>query len=398
MTRRAVIALGIGQCLNWGVLYYAFGVLVLPLERELGVPTWAVTGAFSVALLTSAALAPTVGRWADHDRGAMVMQAGGLAAATLLVAWTVVPSVFTLYVAWAGLGLCMASTLYEPAFVIIGRAYHDPQGRLRALAAVTLFCGLASTVFFPATTALVASVGWRDAVRVLAVVLVLSVGIIHRFAFRAVQVPPANAAADRPSTSVQEHPHRPVAFGLVATMFALASLASAAFAANLVPALGERNISPATAAMLGGLIGVMQLPGRALLMNGALAASPSKLLAGSLALQAAGLGGVALASSTVVLAGATMVFALGAGLTTLVRPQLVQAIFRTAGAGHLNGRIARHQQLARAAGPLAVAWFASLVGYATVFAVIAGTFAVIALASAGVLDGHGVFDMPKERI
>jgi hypothetical protein len=75
MTSRAVVALGIGQCVNWGVLYYAFAVLVLPVERELGVATWVVTGAFSLALLMSAALAPAIGRWGDRDRGALVMQA-----------------------------------------------------------------------------------------------------------------------------------------------------------------------------------------------------------------------------------------------------------------------------------------------------------------------------------
>ena len=139
--------------------------------------------------------------------------------------------------------------------------------------------------------------------------------------------------------------------------------------------------------MLGGLIGVMQLPGRALLMNGILAGSPSRLLAVSLVLQAAGLGGVAFAPSMLVAGGATMVFALGAGLTTLVRPHLIQTMFGTRSGGHLNGRIARQQQLARAAGPLAVAWLAGPVGYATVFTVIGGTFAVIALASQGVFGG-----------
>jgi hypothetical protein len=36
MSCRAVIALGVGQCVNWGVLYYAFAVLLLPVEAELG--------------------------------------------------------------------------------------------------------------------------------------------------------------------------------------------------------------------------------------------------------------------------------------------------------------------------------------------------------------------------
>jgi MFS family permease len=398
MTPRAIVALGIGQCVNWGVLYYAFAVLVLPLQRELSVSTWVVTGAFSLGLLVSAALAPTIGRWGDRDRGALVMQAGGFTAAALLAVWTLLPGVLMLYIVWAGLGFCIAATLYEPAFVIVGRSYDDPARRLRALAAVTLFGGLASTVFLPVTALLVATLGWRGAVLVLAGLLALSTCITRAFAFR--DLPPSSArltSAPSPPCPADHgtHSHR---FPIIATMFALASLASAAFTTNLVPALGERGITPATAAMLGGLIGVMQLPGRALLMNGVFAASPTRLLAVSLAVQAAGLAVVALSPSVVVAAGGTMMFALGAGLTTLVRPHLIQTLFSNRSGGYLNGRIARHQQLARAAGPLVIAWFAGLVGYSTVFGVIAGTFTVVALASHGVLGGIKELHIQKETI
>ena len=69
MPTRAVVVLGIGQCVNWGVLYYAFAVLLLPVERDLAVARWVVAGAFSLALLTSAGLAPTIGRWSDRGGG-----------------------------------------------------------------------------------------------------------------------------------------------------------------------------------------------------------------------------------------------------------------------------------------------------------------------------------------
>lgn len=45
MSSRAVIALGIGQCVNWGVLYYAFAVCCCRFEAELGAERWIVTGA-----------------------------------------------------------------------------------------------------------------------------------------------------------------------------------------------------------------------------------------------------------------------------------------------------------------------------------------------------------------
>lgn len=386
MTARAVIALGVGQCVNWGVLYYAFAMLVLPLERELGVPTWIVTGAFSLALLMSAVLAPAVGRWGDRDRAASVMQAGGVVAAALLAAWTLLPGVLSLYVVWAGLGACMAATLYEPAFVIVGRAYDNPAERLRALAAVTLFGGLASTVFLPGTAFLVAAAGWRSAVLVLAALLAASTGFTYLLVFRHMPAAPLGREPTHHAADVPAARSDSPRFRFMVASFALASLASAGFVANLVPALGERGASPAAAAMLGGLMGVMQLPGRAVMMSGALVSSPARLVAASLLLLALGLAAVAVAPSMPVIVAGTMTFALGAGLTTVVRPHLIQTMFAVGGGGYLNGRLARQQQLARAAGPLAVAWLGAVAGYGTVFVAIAGAFSLLAFASPRVLD------------
>jgi hypothetical protein len=146
MTRRALLALGVGQCLNWGVLYYAFAVLTVPVARDLHVSPWWVTGAFSAALLTSATLSPLVGRWTDHGNGPGLMLGGGCAAVILLTAWTVAPGLTALYAIWIGLGACMAATLYEPAFAIVARALPASE-RLQALALITVIGGVASTIF-----------------------------------------------------------------------------------------------------------------------------------------------------------------------------------------------------------------------------------------------------------
>jgi MFS family permease len=379
MTSRAVVALGIGQCVSWGVLYYAFGVLLVPVERDLGVPRWVVAGAFSLALLMSAALAPIVGRWADRGHGPMLMQAGGLAAAALLGVWTLVSGVATLYLAWAGLGLCMAATLYEPAFAVVGRALPDRQHRLRALATVTVFGGLASTIFLPFTAVLVEAWGWRAAVAVLASVLAVSTSLTSVVALRR-RAPDRPLLAPSGAVAAASTALRPT-LGAVLVVFSGASLASAAFTTTLVPAFVDRDLSPTTAAMLGGLMGLMQLPGRALLMRGSLAASPSQLLIGSLLLQAAGLAALVGARSVLPVAGGVAVFAAGAGLATLVRPHLVQTIFGMERAGHLNGRLARWQQLARAAGPVLAVGLAGRVGYGALFGLLATMFAALAVTS-----------------
>jgi MFS family permease len=384
MTARALAALGVAQCVNWGVLYYAFAVLVTPLQQELGVQTWVVTGAFSLALVMSALAAPAVGAWADRDRGPLLMQVGGVGAASLFALWTVNPTVVSLYIVWGLLGLCMAATLYEPAFVIVGRAHEDPAARLRAIAAVTLFGGLASTVFLPLTALIVAQAGWRNAVLILAALLLLSVLTTRLFVWRHL---PARSAADVAAEfgSGAEGERRESRFLFVAGTFALTSLASAAFTANLIPAMAEHGIAAGTAAVLGGLLGIMQLPGRLLLMTGAGAHSPQRLLMFSLALHTCGLALVGWAGSLSVAAAGTSVFALGAGLTTLVRPHLIQTVFSIERGGSLNGRVARGQQFARAIGPLLAASMASVVTYTAVFAVLAGTLLLAAVASRQIL-------------
>jgi hypothetical protein len=182
--------------------------------------------------------------------------------------------------------------------------------------------------------------------------------------------------------------HNPPGFRLVVVMFAVASSAAAAFMANVVPALSERTVSPVMAATLGGLLGVMQVPGRALLMLGVFPAAPVRLVTLSLILQGLGLIGLAVVPVGALLVVAVVVFSVGAGLTTLARPHVVQAVFTIEQAGYLNGCLARWQQLARAAGPILVAWLASTASYAVVYVLLGIVFAVVAPVFERVLHGR----------
>lgn len=375
ITPRAVIALGIGQCINWGVLYYAFGVLLEPVARDLSRPRWIVAGAFSTALLTSAVAAPVVGTWSDRGHGPKVMTAGGLIAAALLGVWALLPGVTVLYAAWAALGLCMAATLYEPAFTIIGRALPVPRDRLRALATVTVFGGLASTVFLPLTAQLTEAWGWRAAVGALAGAMLIPVVSSRRLARHAAIPAPSSAttavASAAPATSDPR-------FRSALLVFSIAACSGAAFTTTMVPAFVERGLPPTLAAALGGLLGLMQLPGRVFVMRGWLDAPPARLLLGSLTLQAAGLALLSAVRSPVAIGVGVSVFAMGAGLLSVIRPHLVQTMFGVERAGLLTGRLARAAQLARAGGPVLAVGLASVAGYGAVFALLAATLVALA--------------------
>jgi hypothetical protein len=163
-------------------------------------------------------------------------------------------------------------------------------------------------------------------------------------------------------------------------VFALSSVVNSALASNIVAALIERRLSPARAALVGGLFGVMQLPGRLLMTRRTFTPSPPALLVVSFGLQIAGLAALSFDSVQIAMWLGVMVFACGAGLTTLARPYLVVQIYGVEQAGRINGRIARGQQLARAAGPVSAAALAGVIGYGKVFAALAALL-VVAMAA-----------------
>lgn len=371
MSPQRLLAIGFGQLVNWGVLFFAFGVLLVPVASALDAPRWLITGAFSLGLLISAIAAPAVGRIADRGQGPVVMQAGGFVAAGLLIGWALVPTLWTTYVVWAALGCCMAAVLYEPVFAIVGRAFNDGETRLRAIATVTVMGGLASSVFIPGTAILVERSGWQMTVVTLAIILAATTWIVTRIAFRPMAMSTADlreAITGNGDTS-DAHGAAPL-LGRYVAVFSISSVVNSALAANIVAALIERQLSPARASLIAGLFGVMQLPGRVLMTNRAFTPAPVPLLVTSFALQIGGLLTLMIDAQPAWWVG-VMVFASGAGLTTLARPYLVLHFYGSTRAGQINGVIARGQQLARAAGPVSAAAMAGVTGYSKVFAALA---------------------------
>jgi hypothetical protein len=345
-----------------------------------------VAGAFSLALIVAAAVAPAVGRVLDRGRGPTLLVRGSLGTVACLALWPLVPGVLGLYLVWTGLGLAMAAALYEPAFSIVGRRFAEDGDRMRAVAAVTLLGGLASTCFVPLTTALEARLGWTGASWGLAVTVAVATVGVRLWALPLLDEGRAMAQADAGDSRVRHTGALPIALARstwlpgapLVIVYGFTSLAATALVTSLVPALVERGYTAAGAAWIAGLIGVMQLPGRTLIFSGRLSAHPAWLLTGSLVLQGAGLGVIAGAASPLVVSLGVTSFALGAGVNTLLRPQLVLGMYGTHQAGYINGILARTQNLARAGGPVAAATLHTAGGYGLVFG--ASALALIALA------------------
>lgn len=368
MPRRAAWILGAGQCVSWGVLYYGFSVLLLPMQSALNASRSAIAGAFSCGLLVAAGAAPWVGRRLDLGGAAWMLRLGNWGGVALLVTWSRVGSVAGLYGVWAGLGLCLALALYEPAFALVGRSAGTEESRVSALATVTVLGGLASTVFAPLSSALVGALGWRGALLALAALLAASTLTLERTVLRAPGGGDEEKGTEEPSPLLWECGHRAAhsprpGFRLLAVALTLGTLASVSLSSHLIPILVVRGESPGRAAWVLGLLGLAQLPGRLLVLGGQAVGRNGALVFVPLTLQVVGLATLAGFRSLPLTILALIGFGLGAGLQTVARPLLVHRLYGNASAGYLNGVLAMTQGLARAAAPLVAAFAAQWFGY-----------------------------------
>src|ERR687892_582513 len=128
--RALVAALAVTQTVGYGVLYYAFAVVLAP-----------------------------------------------------VAAWSQVQTVAQLYVVFAGIGIASAMVLYEATFALLV-AVLDPRRRARAILTVTIVAGFASSVFVPLTGILVEEHGWRTAVLILSGIQAAVTIPLHTLALR----------------------------------------------------------------------------------------------------------------------------------------------------------------------------------------------------------------------
>src|SRR5437868_4843151 len=170
------------ELISWGVLYYAFTVFLKPMQASLGWSTAELTGAFSLALLCSAGAALPIGRWLDRHGTRFLMTLGSCVASLLVLAWAAVENLTLFYLIWVGIGIIMATVLYDPAFALVATWFR--QQRARALTVLTFIAGFASVIFVPLAQWLIQVQGWRMALVILALLLALITIPLHALILR----------------------------------------------------------------------------------------------------------------------------------------------------------------------------------------------------------------------
>jgi len=348
-----VIVLGITQTITWGILYYGFTVYLPVLEADRGWTRGQQSGAFSIAMLLSGLFAAPVGRWLD-DRGPRVlMTAGSVAATLLLLALSQVTTLVEYYVVWALIGIIMSAVLYEPAFAVV-TAWFERQ-RTKALTAVTLMAGFASTIFMPIEAWLIELQGWRGSLVTLAAFLAVTTILPHALLLRrrpedlGLHVdgdPPTTAveslravSTKRPPVSVSAAIREP-AFRWLAVAFSLSTVVNIAVGVHLVAYLQDRAFEPTLAATATGMVGAMQVAGRIILSLLGDRARPLVTSAIVLAIQPLSIAVLLLVPGAVGVFAFIVLFGTMKGALTLIRPSLVVELYGRARYATMAGALA----------------------------------------------------------
>lgn len=261
--RQIVWTLGITEVISWGTLYFTFTVFIGPMHDALGFSKPFLAGGFSLGLLVWAMCSFAVGRLLDRVPARKVMGIGSVLAAIGLVLWAWCPSPAMFLLMWIPLGLAMASTLYEPAFVVLRQAFGD--GYQKPIVQVTLFAGFASTIFIPVGQWLVLHLGWRETLLVFAALNLFICAPLHarlRYALHPTYSHTSAPLAGATSPGIAHATLRQPVFWAVVLAFTATAVIASLLGAHLIPMLTEKGLPVAQQLIVAALIGPAQVAGR----------------------------------------------------------------------------------------------------------------------------------------
>jgi MFS family permease len=346
--RRLVLWLSLAQLVTWGSVFYTFALLLAPVERELGLTRAQSSLAFSLALLAEGLCAWPVGRWIDRGHERAVMTLGSLAVAAALAWHSQVRSLAGFYGVWLLLGAALAATLYTPVFAVVTRRF--PDDFRKAIITMTFLGGLASSVFIPVSAWLIAALGWRHALLVLAAVNLLLCVPLHAICLRGAPPPASPQVRDThsPRALVRSAPFLLIGVFLVGMM-----AITAAVPPHLVSLLRESGLPERWVIAIPATIGVMQVLGRLLLyffehrfdLHVANRAIPVLI---PLALAALVAGAASPAAGLLFV----LLYGLGNGMLTIVKGTAIAQYVSREHVASLNGALGVPQAISRAVAPL----------------------------------------------
>jgi predicted MFS family arabinose efflux permease len=346
---RKVSLLGIAQIVSWGSLYYSLAVLAAPIRHTLGFSDFTIFSAFSAGMIVSGIAAPIVGRYIDAHGGRGTMTFGSLLAALALITVALAQEAIVFTLGWVIAGIAMTACLYDPAFATLSQIL--PDRYRRAITVLTLFGGLASTVFWPLSNALAEMWGWRGTLLFFAALHLVICVPIHLGVLPAT-TPQRTHAGASPALPDERGYLRDPRFYWLSASFAGATLVFSALSAFMIAALGTRGFTSDEAVWIAALIGPMQVTARVVEWMLGDRFPPLRVGIAACVLSLVAMILLNSMSHSIVL-GALFATCYGAtnGILTIVRGTVPAELFGPQRQGALLGALARPAFIARAVTP-----------------------------------------------
>ncbi|MEM9955082.1 MAG: MFS transporter [Chloroflexota bacterium] len=342
-------SLAITTTVGYGILYYAFTVMMTPMEADLGWSRGQINLGLSISLMMTGIMAYPIGWWVDKNGARLLMTVGSVLGTLCVIAWSQVTNLWIFYLIWLGIGVSGAMILYEPGFTVIATWFR--QKRSTALTIVTFAAGFASTIFLPFTDYLLVNLGWRQAILVLGIIFgVLNIplnGLMIRrhpsdLGTSVDGIAATNIKDKKPEPNLSVSDAIQSRFFWMLTLgFFIAGFGASAIRVHSIPIFVGLGLTSTNAAFASGAIGILQVVGRIIFIPLDRFMSGRIMLSSLFGMQAIAIFALALGLSPIISVGIFVgFFGASVGMRTLVRPSILADTFGSANYGRISSLMA----------------------------------------------------------
>jgi MFS family permease len=378
-----VCLLGLTQIIGFGVVYYCFAILAKDIARDFGWSQSQYFGCISIGLLAGGLTSSFAGRAFDRYGAARLMTYGSVLMTVALAAAALAPSGIIFGIAFVAANIVSTLVLYDAAFTSLVQL--SPIEGSRRITYLTLIAGFASSIFWPLTSVLDSSFGWRTTLLIFAamnlVICTPAHAVLSRWSEQAKdagdQVIAANSN-EKPGSLKPEH--YTLATLLITSGFLFGSVALSAILVQMVPVFQSLGFG-VSSLWVATLFGPAQVVVR--FTNIVVGSNRHPLTVTILAAALLPLGLFIVAGAAPAVLGAVLgviFIGMSSGLKSIVQGTLPLALFGSKDYGARLGFMASFRYVAAALAPFGFAWTADQFG-AVVACVVFATTGVLGLAS-----------------
>lgn len=271
-----VAACALANMLAWSVRA-TFALFYVALLEHFGWPRGAAAVGYSLSWLLVLAFGPLAGRLHDRLGAHVVMPVAGLVLGAALALTGRAETLGGYYAAFGVLGAAGIAGVMMPAAAVV--TAQVPRARGAALGVVSAGASVSAFVFYPVNAALIARLGWRDAITVYGVLVTagvaLAAGLVHLVgggrtrpsgvrADEAGARPRAASASGGGEGATLRGALRTRAFWSVFVMWGLGVIGYQIMVTHQVAHARDRGLDPATVAWVLGLAGLFTAAGNVL--------------------------------------------------------------------------------------------------------------------------------------